>query len=330
MKKVYKLLLALSMCTVIVGCSDGDDTADGEKTLKVGVIQYAEHPALDQAYEGFIDGLKDEGYVDGENISIDFKNAQGDASTPETIANKLVNDGNDLIYAIATPAAQAVAQKTSDIPIVISAVTDPENSGLVTSNDKPGGNVTGTSDLTPVEEQIDLLTQLLPDAKTVAVMYTNAEDNSRFQADLAKKAIEAAGLEYTEAKVSDLSQIQQVTQSLVGKVDAIYIPTDNMMAEGMSTVAMVASENDLPCIVGESGMVTNGGLATYGIDYYNLGYLSGVQAAKILRGDAKPADMPIEYLAAEDCELTINKKVADELGITIPKELLDKATIIEE
>lgn len=213
---------------------------------------------------------------------------------------------------------------------MISAVTDPANSGLVSSNEEPGGNVTGTSDLTPVEEQIDLLTQLLPEAKTVAIMYTNAEDNSRFQADLAKEAIEAAGLEYTEAKVSDLSQIQQVTQSLVGKVDAIYIPTDNMMAEGMSTISMVASENDLPCIVGESGMVTNGGLATYGIDYYNLGYLSGVQAAKILRGDAKPADMPIEYLAAEDCELTINKKVADELGITIPQELLDKATIIEE
>ena len=330
MKKVCRLLLSLSMCAVIIGCSDKEDSADGNSKLKIGVIQYAEHPALDQAYQGFKDGLKDEGYVDGENITIDFKNAQGDPSTPETIANKFVNDGNDLIYAIATPAAQAVAQKTSEIPIVISAVTDPANSGLVSSNEKPGANITGTSDLTPVKEQIDLLTQLLPNVKTIAVMYTNSEDNSRFQAELAKKAIESAGLEYREAKVSDLSQIQQVSQSLVGKVDAIYIPTDNMLAEGMSTVAMVSSENNLPCIVGEGGMVRNGGLATYGIDYYNLGYLSGVQAAKILNGDATPADMPIEYLNVEDCELTINKKVADELGITIPQELLEKAIIVEE
>ena len=324
MKKVCKLLMSLSMFILIVACENKDDT------LQIGVIQYAEHPALDQAYEGFKDGLKDEGYIDGENITIDFKNAQGDASNPETIANKLVNDGSDLIYAIATPAAQAVAQKTTEIPVVISAVSDPENSGLVESNKKPGGNVTGTSDLTPVKDQIDLLTQLLPKAKTVAIMYTNAEDNSRFQADIAKKAIESVGLDYVEAKVSDLSQIQQVTQSLVGKVDAIYIPTDNMMAEGMTTITMVATENNLPCIVGEKGMVLNGGLATYGINYYSLGYLSGIQAAKILKDGKSPANMPIEYLSVDDCELTINKKAADELGITIPQEVLDKAIMIEE
>ncbi|MDF9824640.1 putative ABC transport system substrate-binding protein [Breznakia sp. PF5-3] len=323
MKKISMLLLTLFMGVMIVGCDDKDDAV-----THIGVIQYAEHPALDQAYEGFLAALKDEGYKEGDNLAIDFKNAQGDPSTPETIANKLVNDQNDLIYAIATPAAQAVAQKTSEIPVVISAVTDPKSSGLVKNNKKPGTNVTGTSDLTPVNEQIDLLTQLLPDAKKVAIMYTNAEDNSRFQADLAKKAIEKAGLEWSEAKVSDMSQIQQVTQSLVGKVDAIYIPTDNMMAEGMSTVSMVANKNNIPCIVGEGGMVKNGGLATYGINYYNLGYQAGLQAAKILKGE-NPADMPIEYLAAEDCELTINTTVAKELGITIPQELKDKATLVE-
>lgn len=327
MKKVYKAFLVMCIGLVVVGCGSSSENTD--EVAHVGVIQYAEHPALDKTYEGFLAGLKDEGYEEGKNLKIDYKNAQGDASNPETIANKLVNDGNDLIFAIATQAAQAVAQKTSEIPIVISAVTNPEGSGLVKSNEKPGGNVTGTSDLTPVKEQIDLLKQLLPEAKKIAIMYTNAEDNSRFQANIAKEAAEAVGLEWVEANVSDLSQIQQVTQSLVGKVDAIYIPTDNMLAEGMSTVTMVANENKLPCIVGERGMVENGGLATYGINYYNLGYLSGVQAAKILRGEAKPADMPIEYLDASKCELAINKKVAEQLGITIPQELLDKATIIE-
>lgn len=324
MKKISVLLLTLMMSVMVVGCSDA-----GDDMIHIGVIQYAEHPALDQAYKGFVAALKEEGYEDGKNIAIDYKNAQGDPSNPETIANKLVNDGNDLIYAIATPAAQAVVQKTSDIPVVISAVTDPANSGLVKSNEKPGGNVTGTSDLTPVQEQIDLLTQLLPDAKTVAIMYTNAEDNSRFQADIAKKVIEKAGLEWKEAKVSDMSQIQQVTQSLIGEVDAIYIPTDNMMAEGISTISMITNENNLPCIVGESALVEKGGLATYGIDYYNLGFMAGKQAVKILKDDANPGDMPIEYLKAEDCELVINKSVADSFGISIPQELLDKATLVE-
>lgn len=322
MKKLLTMMVVSVMALSLVACG-----SDADKT-KVGIIQLAEHPALDATYEGFLKALEDEGF--GEDvISIDYKNASGDQANCETIADKLVSDGNDLIFAIATPAAQAAAQKTADIPIVLSAVTDPASSGLVKDNEKPGTNVTGTSDLTPISEQIDLLTQLMPEAKNIAIMYCNAEDNSVFQANLAKEAAEAAGLEYIEATVTDSNQIQQVTESLIGKVDAIYIPTDNLLAEGMASVAAVANENNLPCIVGESGMVSNGGLATYGIDYYNLGYMAGKQAAKILKGDAKPEDMAIEYLPAEECELTINTTVAKQLGITIPEELLEKATVVE-
>lgn len=322
MKKLLMMVVVSVMTLSLVACGSDSDKK------KVGIIQLAEHPALDATYEGFMQALKDAGF-DKENVVFDYQNASGDKANCETIADKMVSDGSDLIYAIATNSAQAAAQKTADIPIVLSAVTDPKSAGLVKSNEKPDTNVTGTSDLTPIADQMDLMLQLLPNTKKIAVMYCNAEDNSIYQANIAIKEAEKRGLEYVEATVTDSNEIQQVSESLIGKVDAIYIPTDNLLAEGMTTVAQVANENNLPCIVGEGGMVSNGGLATYGIDYYNLGYMAGQQAVKILKGEAEPKDMAIEYLPAEDCELTINKKVADQLGITIPDELLQKAKVIE-
>lgn len=326
MKKIMKAAVAATLMLSMTACGSSDGTSDAN--TKVGIIQLAEHPALDASYEGFMDALNEAGYTE-ENTSFDYQNASNDLSNCDTIADKLVSDGNDLIYAIATPAAQSVAGKTSDIPIVVSAVTDPAESGLVDSNEKPGTNVTGASDLTPVSEQIDLLKQLLPDAKKIAIMYCSSEDNSILQAELAQEAAQEAGLEYEIATVSDSNMIQQVTESLIGKVDAIYIPTDNLLAEGMSTVAQVANANNLPCIVGEEGMTENGGLGTYGIDYYELGKLAGQQAVAILNGEKTAAETPIAYLPAEQCTLTINKGVADELGITIPADLLESATVIE-
>lgn len=325
MKKLFKMCLVGMLAISLCACSSEDSGL-----LQVGVIQYAEHSALDATYEGFVAGLNDNGYVDGETIEIDFQNAQGEQANCESIADKFVNNQSDLIFAIATLSAQAAAVKTSDIPIVISAVTDPASSGLVVSNEEPGGNVTGSSDLTPVAEQLELLVELLPDTQTVAVMYTSSEDNSIFQAQLAMDKLDEMGLDYVVATVSDSSTIQQVTESLIGKVDAIYIPTDNLLAEYMTTVAMVANENGLPVITGESGMVEAGGLATYGLDYYEIGYLAGVQAAAILNGDSVPAEMPIEYLSRENCELTINTAVAAQLGIEISDELLAEAILVGE
>lgn len=323
MRKLH--LVWISLVLVLVGCQ-----SDAKDVKKIGVIQYVEHASLSATYKGFVDGLKSEGMVDGENIKIDYRNAQGETSNTETIANKLVNDKNDLIFAIATPAAQAVAQKTKDIPILVSAVTDPAYAKLVASNEAPGGNVSGSSDLTPVRAQIEFLKKLLPNTKTVALMYTGSEDNSRLQADIAKKAIEELGMNWIEAKVSDLNQIQQVVQSLVGKADAIYIPTDNMMAEGMSTIGMVSEQYKLPCIVGATLMVESGGLASYGIDYYKLGFLTGVQAAQVLRGEIKTATTPIAYLPENEYELVINKKVLDALGIEIPEDIKKQAKLVNE
>lgn len=324
MKKLGKIALAVAMGLSMTACSSG--TAKKDKSdVKIGVIQYTEHPALDKAYDGFVKQMKKAGY---KKSQIDFKNAQNDQSNCETIANKFVNDGDDLIYAIATPAAQAVKGKTDDIPIVISAVTDPKAAGLVQSNKKPGENVTGTSDLNPVEEQIELLQKLIPNAKKVGIMYCSSEDNSIVQAKLARKAIEKVGMEAQDFTVSETNQIQQVAESMVGKVDAVYIPTDNMLAESISSVTSVTNENNLPCIVGESNMCEGGGLATYSIDYEKLGEQAGKMAVKILNG-ADPATMKIQYQSTDDLQLYINRKVATQLGITIPDEYQDATDIGE-
>lgn len=295
------------------GTEAADEASADGKTYKIGVIQLVEHAALDASNEGFIAALDEAGI----SYTVDQQNAQGDQSACQTIAEKLVNDQNDLILAIATPAAQAVAGATSDIPILVTAVTDPADAGLVESNEAPGGNVSGTSDLTPVKEQIELLQKLLPDAKKVGILYCSAESNSEFQAKLAEDACDAAGLEHEIFTVSSSNEIQSVVESMAGKVDVIYAPTDNTIAAGMATVSMVANEKGIPTICGEEGMVDAGGLATYGIDYYQLGYMAGKQAVDILVNGADISTMPIGYLSAEECTLKTNEETAEALGIDL-------------
>ncbi|MDL2323578.1 ABC transporter substrate-binding protein [Ruminococcaceae bacterium OttesenSCG-928-A16] len=322
MKKVLALCLAVA-CTALVlaGCNTGGAGSAGQK-VKIGVIQFVAHDALDAAYKGFVDGLAEAGYKEGENVSFDFQNAQGEIANCSSIATKLVNDKNDLILAIATPAAQAVAQATGDaknLPVLVTAVTDPQDAGLVASNEAPGGNVTGTSDLAPVAKQIELLKQLVPEAKTIGFLYSSSEANSVFQIDLARAAAEELGLTTQDFTVSSTNEMQQVVQSMVGKVDAVYAPTDNMIASGMPAVAAIANQNKLPVIVGEVGMVQNGALASYSLDYYELGKITAGQAVKILKGEATPATMPIEYQT--EFKLELNEETAQTLGITIPADL---------
>lgn len=292
--------------------STKEAAADG-KTYKIGVIQLVQHSALDKTNEGFVAALKDSGL----DCEIDQQNASGDQSACQTIAETLVNNNNDLIFAIATPAAQAVAGVTDSIPILVSAVTDPAASGLVESNEKPGVNVSGTSDLTPVKEQIDLMQKILPDTKTVGLIYCSAEANSVLQIEMAKEALETAGIEYKDYTVSNSNEIQTVVESMVGNVDCIYAPTDNMIAAGMATVSMVATENKIPIICGEEGMVDAGGLATYGIDYYQLGYMAGEQAIEILTKGADISTMPVGYMDASKCTLKVNEEIAKELGVDV-------------
>jgi putative ABC transport system substrate-binding protein len=284
------------------------DAKTDAKKVSIGILQLVEHNALDSACKGFKDALKAGGYVEGQNLTIDFQNAQADQSNLKTMSQRFVNNKVDLILAIATPAAQSVA-----------AVTDLVSAKLVESNTKPNTNVSGTNDMNPIKEQIDLLKKLAPKAKKVGVLYSSSEDNSILQAKVAKQAIEALGMEYVEKTVTSTNDVQQVTQSLVSKVDAIYIPTDNILASSMPIVSEAANAAKIPVICGESNMVKAGGLATIGIDYYKLGLQTGQMAIKVLKGEAKPATMPVESL--KDMEYTINKATAEKIGITIPDDL---------
>jgi putative tryptophan/tyrosine transport system substrate-binding protein len=317
-KKSFAIACCLLACSLFMMSCGGSSS----KVKKIGVVQLVEHAALDASYQGFVDGLKAAGYEDGKNIKLDFQNAQGEQANCATIAQKLINDKSDLILAIATPAAQAVANLTKKIPILVTAVTDPATAKLVASNEAPGGNVSGTSDLNPVEAQIELLKQIVPKATTIGFIYCSSEQNSKFQIDIAKKAADKLGLKYVEATVSNSNEIQQVTQSLVGKVQAVYAPTDNMIAAGIPTVTSVLNPAKIPLICGEEGMVKAGGLATYGVNYYELGKQTAAMAVAILKDGKKPADMPIQYL--QNCDFAVNEAVAKKLGIIIPAELMAK------
>ncbi|UTY39187.1 ABC transporter substrate-binding protein [Allocoprobacillus halotolerans] len=325
MKKLSVLLLAMGL--FLSGCANTEtNEAKDLSEVKIGAIQFAQHPALDKSYEGFKDVLVEAG-VKEENI--DFQNASGDGSNCTTIVEKFVNDGDDLIYAIATDALQAAANQTTEIPIVGASVTDFETAGVVKSNEKPETNVTGASDLNPVQGQMELLKTLIPDAKKVAIFYCSDEANSIFQGKIALDAAKELGLDASIVTVSsDSSAIQQVAQSMVGKYDAVYIPTDNLLASNMATVAQVTNENKLPVIVGEESMCQNGGLATLSLDYYTVGQNAGKQALAILKGEAKVEETPVAFVEAKDCQYFVNEAVAKQLGIEIPEDL--NATMIGE
>ena len=308
------------------GCG-GSQQAAGEKTYKIGVVQLVEHGALDEANRGFVDGLKERGYEVGKNVKLDQQNAQADQSNLQNIVQRFVSDKVDLICAIATPSVQSAANVTKEIPIVGTAVTDYVNAKVVQSNEKPGGNVTGTSDLSPIADQIDLLMKLYPNAKTIGTIYSSSEINSEIQVKAMKEYAASKGLTVRVATISTVNDIQQAAQSIVGEVDVFYEPSDNIIASAMPTLASVTDPAGKGIICAVPTMVQAGGLATYGIDYYKLGVQTGAMAADILEGKRKPADMPIE--TAHELMLVINKKNAEKIGLTIPDDILHGAVIAE-
>ncbi|WP_346676113.1 ABC transporter substrate-binding protein [Enorma phocaeensis] len=307
------IALGLAGCSGEQGAGSGSGSAAASGSYRIGVLQLTQHAALDAANEGFIAAL-DEAGIDYE---ADQQNASNDQNACQTIAQTFVNDGCDLILAIATPAAQAVLGATQDIPVVGTAITDFAASGLVDSNDAPGGNLTGTSDMNPVEDQIALLQQLIPDASTVGLLFCTAESNSEIQIEMAEEALDAAGIGHERFTVSSSNEIQSVVETMVGQVDVVYAPTDNTIAAAMTQVASIANAAGVPTICGEVGMVEAGGLASVSINYYELGYRAGEMAVEILTEGADPAEMPIETMDAEDCDLVYNQATADEIGIDV-------------
>lgn len=314
MKKIaIASLTGLVALGLLAGCTGGNSKSENKKEVKVGVLQYMEHNSLDQARKGFVAELKDAGYEEGKNMTLDYQNAQGDQSNLKSMSERLVKNKNDVILAIATPAAQSVANETTTLPVLFTAVTDAVSAGLVTSNEKPGGNVTGTSDMVPIDEQTDLLLSIVPEAKTVGIIYNASEKNSEIQSKLAKKALEKSGVKVKEVTVSSTNDVQQVMTSLAKQVDGIYIPTDNTLAKTMSTVGEIAEAAKIPVIAGSTDMVEEGGLATYGINYEKLGRQTGKLAVKILKGEAKPEELSIE--TSKNLELVVNQKMAKALEI---------------
>lgn len=320
-KKGFLLLTALAV-GLTAGCG-GTQQTGAKKNVKVGVVQLVEHQALDAANKGFVDGLAAGGFKEGENLTLDRQNAQGDQSNLQTIAQRFVSNKVDLVCTIATPAAQTMANATKEIPIVGTAITDYKVAKLVKDNSQPGTNVTGTTDMNPVEAQIELLVKIMPKVKTVGFIYNSSEVNSQLQIELAKKAAAARGLKTVEATVSSVNDIQQAAQSLVGKVDAVYVPTDNVLASAMPNLIKITDEAKIPVFCGEAGMTKAGGVATLGIDYYKLGFQTGEMAADILSGKAKPQNMAIQ--AQKTFTVTLNDAQIKKLGLTIPDEILKEA-----
>jgi putative tryptophan/tyrosine transport system substrate-binding protein len=332
MKKSLALVL-IGLLLVLSACGGGSKETGGgekqEKVVKVGITQLVEHPSLDAAREGFIEALKDAGYEEGKNLKLDYQNAQGDMNNNGSIAQKLVADKNDVILAIATPSAQSVVKATKDIPILFTAITDPVGAQLVQSIEKPGGNVTGTSDTHPdaIKNTIGAIKKFVPKAKKVGIIYNNGEPNSVVNVKNAKEALKAEGLEPVETTISTSSEVKQAAESLVGRADVLYIPKDNTVVAALESVLTVAQAQDIPTFVGEGDSVKRGAFASYGLDYHALGYTTGKMAVDILKGK-KPADIPVGF--PEKLELYVNKKAAAEEGVTLTDELLKGAKIVGE
>ena len=322
MKGVAIATIAAMSMGMLAGCGGGKDEA---KEYKVGVVQLVQHGSLDEANAGMIAGLADNGFVEGENLVVKQENAQNDQSNLQSIAQAFIADEVDLILAIATPAAQVMAANTEEIPIVGTAITSFEGAGLVESDEAPGYNVTGTNDMNPVEEQVNLLLQLKPDAKVIGTIYTAAEVNSQIQVDLLDKVAAAKGLTVEKRTIQNVNDIQQAAQSLVGVADALWLPTDNNVASAIPNVVGITDPAGIITVPGAESMVTAGCTATYGFSYYDIGYNAGVMAAQILKGEADPATLPVQSPKAEDLTAIINTDAVELLGLEVPQDLMDGA-----
>lgn len=305
------LLLVVFM---LGACGNGKDdrSVKGEDVKNIGILLSAEHSALTSAQEGFIEELETNGFVDGENVKINILNSQGSSGNLHDMAQQLASE-NDLLVGISTSAAQSLASITNEIPILFTATTDPEGAGLVDSIESPGGNITGTSDMVPFEEQIDLLVSIVPDSERIGIIFNSSEPNSQVQADLASQAIEASGREAVIMTVTNTNDVQQVAERLLSEVDALYIPTDNTLSSAAMTVGELAIEHQIPIVAGSIDHTADGGLATYGIDYYSLGQQTGKMAIDILKNGTLPTDLPVE--TAEELDLFVNEEMAKALGI---------------
>ena len=325
MKKLISLVLAAVMALSLVACGSGSkdkDTDTGDKTYKVGVVQLVQHEALDAATKGFTDALKE---ALGDKVEVVEKNASGDSINCSTIVNGFISDKVDLIMANATPALQAAASATSTIPILGTSVTDYATALEIADwTGTVGGNISGTSDLAPLDKQAAMLQELFPNAKKVGMLFCSSEPNSKYQVDEVTKLLSAAGITCTEYTFTDSNDVSSVTQKACDDSDVLYIPTDNTAASNTEAIANVVLAAGTPVIAGEAGICRGCGVATLSIDYYELGKITGQMAAKILTGEADISTMPVEF--APTATKQANMANCEKLGITVPADYTALAT----
>ena len=317
-----KILLGFLMLMVLVGCGQQNDV---NKKFKIGVLQWASHPALDDAHKGLVDGLDALGVLD--DFEIDLKIADDDASNANMMVSQFVNDGVDLIYAIATPAAQSALSQTegTEIPIIFNAVTDAVSAGLVESNENPGGRVSGVSDMAPIDIQLGLIKEFIPEVKSVGVLYNTSEDNSIHQIALIESLISNHGMTLNVQGIAAPGDIALAAEHLVSSSDALYIITDNTVAAATAQVVSIANEVKVPVFMAESGQFDQGILATDSISYHGLGVQASKMVYAILIEGKSPSEIPVEI--STSTELLVSEKVAHQLGIEIPDSILERADL---
>lgn len=326
--KMKKILGVLSLVLLLVGCSSGsgEKTSDSERVYKIGILQFAQHPSLDNCREGFLQGLEEEGFVEGKNLEVDYQNAQADMGIAAQIADAFVGNKVDMVTAIATPAAMSAYNATmkTDIPVVYTAITDPVVAQVADENKNPLGNITGTSDILPVEAQLKLIRELMPEAKNLGILHTSSEANSDSMLEIYKDLAGKYDFIIIDEAINTTADIPLATDNLLSKVDVMTNLLDNTVVNSLPTILDKAKAKKIPVFGSEIEQVKMGCLGSEGIEYISLGKQTGKMAAKILRGEAKASEMAYEII--EEPNLYLNSKVADELGIDIPKDLLDRAS----
>ncbi|HEL9635699.1 TPA: ABC transporter substrate-binding protein [Streptococcus suis] len=333
MLKNKNLLATIVALTVMVVAAlfltqkEQSNSSTSTEKVKIGVLQFVTHDSLDEIYKGIKAGLEEGGYTTTDNLEIDFMNAEGDQSQVQTMSKKLVDNGNELLIGIATPAAQGLANTTTELPIIMGAVTDPVGANLVTDLKNPGGNITGVSDQTPVADAVSLIKEITPEAKTIGVLYSSNEDNSKIQVAEFKAAAEEAGYTVLEYAVASSNEIAATVEVASSKADVLFTPVDNTVASAFSTVVSVANKTKTPIFTSVEDMVEGGGIASVTLSQYDLGVATGKMAAKILDG-ANPADTPVQIF--NEGTVVVNQKVAKELGITLSDDVTSKASKVIE
>ncbi len=322
MRRRFGLSVVVTMAIlVLAACGGGDNTTNsgesGERSYKIAISQIVEHASLDATREGFLAALKDAGIVEGDNLKVDFNNAQGDPTNNLSIAQKIAGEKNDLVLAIATPSAQAVVQQVKDTPVLFAAVTDPLADHIVDDIDAPSGNVTGASDTNPVAVQqiMDFIAEQFPSVKTVGVVINEGETNAVIMANNAEKSLAEYGIKMIKAPVTNTSEVKQAADSLVGRADAIFITLDNVVVSGVDAIIQVANEHNIPFFSSDRDTVESGAFMTVGFKYYDHGYQAGLMAVEVLKNGKKPSELSVSF--PDKVDFILNLKAAEEQGIEV-------------